>query len=124
MTKTEKKVKTTVNQHEMDATDKIFGRFASEVALLLRGKHKVSWRPNKDVGDSVVIRNLDKLKFSGNKLTTKIKHRHSGYPGGIKSEKLGTLWKKNPKNVFYHTVRGMLPKNKLAKIWLKRLKIK
>lgn len=109
--------------HTIDASQYVFGRLASKVAVLLRGKHKPTWRPNVDCGDWVEIVNLDKLRFTGNKLSTTFKYRHSGYPGGLKKLSLKELWTKDKTGTFRKTVYGMLPKNKLTKLWLRRLKI-
>ena len=121
-----KKVNNTIKRelHEIDATDKVFGRLAVEVAGLLRGKSKVSFRPHLDVGDFVEVKNIEKIKFTGTKLITKMKYKHSGYPGGLKEQTLGTAFTKNPAKTFEDAVRGMLPKNRLSNNWLKRLTIK
>ena len=110
--------------HSLDATDKVFGRFAVEVAGLLSGKSKIEFKKHLDIGDFVEIENIEKMKFTGTKLDTKMKYHHSGYPGGLKEETLGTAFEKNPGKTFKDAVRGMLPKNRLANNWLKRLKIK
>ena len=108
----------------IDAEGKIFGRLISEVAILLRGKHKPSFTPHVDCGDSVIILNASKAKFTGaNKLEDKQYHRHSGYFGSVKSEKLGDLLINNPEKLYNLAARGMLPKNKLARGMLKRLKV-
>jgi len=107
----------------IDATDQPLGRLASRIALLLRGKNKSAWVPNKDMGDFVVVKNIEKLKFTGKKFEQKIYYRHSGYPGGLKEQKLKELFEKNPAQVLRNAVLGMLPKNKLRKQQIKRLKI-
>lgn len=107
--------------HTIDATGKSLGRLASEIAKLLRGKHKPSWVSYKDVGDFVVVKNIGKLKFTGRKFEGKIYRRHSGYPGGLKEERLRDLFGKEPAKVLRKTVLGMLPKNKLRKQQIKRL---
>ena len=112
-------------KHEIDATGKTLGRLASEIAQLLRGKHKPSWDPSLDCGDSVEVLNVDKLKVTGNKMDGKIYYRHSGYPGGIKKRTLAErISKKGYAEVLHSTVRGMLPNNKLRKQMLKRLTFK
>lgn len=108
----------------LDATDKTFGRLITEVATLLRGKHKPYYTPHVDCGDFVVITNASKVKFNGNnKMTAKQYHRHSGYFGSVKSEKLETLLEGNPEKLFKLATRGMLPKTKLGKAMLKKLKV-
>ncbi len=108
----------------IDATDKIFGRMITEVAVYLRGKHKPSFTPNADCGDNVIILNASKAKFTGaNKLSDKQYHRHSGYFGSVKSETLGDLLEKNPEKLYKLATRGMLPKTKLGRAMLKKLKV-
>ena len=109
--------------HIIDAKGKSLGRLASQIALLLRGKHKPNFAPHKDIGDFVVVKNFSKVKFTGKKLEQKIYYRHSGYLGGLKEIKLKDLLKKNPEKVLKKAVLGMLPKNKLARRMIKRLKI-
>ncbi|MGB9743138.1 MAG: 50S ribosomal protein L13 [Minisyncoccales bacterium] len=108
--------------HTIDATNKNLGRLAAEIAVLLRGKHKSDFVPYKDMGDVVVIKNVNKLKFSGRKLIQKKYYRHSGYLGGIKEISLEKLFKKNPAAVLREAVNGMLPKNRLRAKMIKRLK--
>lgn len=110
--------------HLIDATNKILGRLASEIAILLRGKHKPGFLPYKDRGDFVVVKNVDKIKISGKKIEQKKYYRHSGYLGGLKEIPLKTLFKKDPTKVLKKAVWGMLPKNKLRAKQIKRLKIK
>lgn len=107
----------------VDATGKRFGRILTEVATLLRGKHKPYFTPNVDCGDYVVIINAEKVEFSGNKLDTKQYHRHTGYFGGVRSDKLDDLLKNNPAKLYKLAVRGMLPKSNLAKDMIKKLKV-
>lgn len=106
-----------------DAKDKIFGRLLTEVATILRGKHKPSYTPNVDCGDFVVIVNADKINFTGMKLEDKMYYTHTGYFGGMNSEKLGELIKKNPEKLYKLAVRGMLPKTKLGRAMIKKLKV-
>jgi len=108
--------------HIIDASDKILGRLAVQIAILLRGKHKVSFKPHRDEGDFVIIKNIDKMKFSGRKMSQKVYYRHSGYLGGLKAVSLEKLMSKNPKEVLRKAVLGMLPKNKLRAKMIKRLK--
>lgn len=107
----------------IDAEGKKFGRILTEVASLLRGKHKPYFTPNVDCGDYVVIINASKAAFTGNKLDAKLYHRHSGYFGSTKSEKLGDLLTSNPVKLYKLAVRGMLPKTTLGKDMLKKLKV-
>jgi large subunit ribosomal protein L13 len=107
----------------IDAKGKRFGRVLTEAATLLRGKHKPSFTPNVDCGDFVVIINAALTDFSGKKIDTKFYHRHSGYFGSTKSEKLGGLLEKNPAKLYKIAVRGMLPKTVLGKAMLKKLKV-
>lgn len=108
----------------LDATDKVFGRLMTQVATYLRGKHKPIFTPNIDCGDNVVIINADKVKFNGgNKLDDKKYHRHSGYFGSTKSETLRELLEKNPEKLYKLAARGMLPKTKLGKAMLKKLRV-
>lgn len=107
----------------IDAAGKKFGRVLTEVASLLRGKHKPYFTPNVDCGDFVVIINAEKVEFSGNKLDSKMYHRHTGYFGGVKSDKLNDLLKNNPSKLYKLAVRGMLPKTNLAKSMIKKLKV-
>jgi large subunit ribosomal protein L13 len=107
----------------VDATDVILGRLASQVATLLRGKHKPTFAPHVDGGDFVIVINADKVALSGNKRETKLAYRHSGYPGGLRSVAYGELLEKNPERAVEKAVRGMLPKNSLAAQQLKKLKV-
>lgn len=109
--------------HTIDATGKSLGRLASEIAKLLRGKHKPTWVSYKDIGDFVVVRNIKKLKFTGRKFEQKTYHWHSGYPGGLKERRLRDLFEEDSARVLRKTVLGMLPKNKLRSHQIKRLKI-
>lgn len=108
--------------HKMDATDEAAGRVATKVAILLMGKNKASYAPNIDNGDFVEVANLDKLKFTGKKLEQKTYYSYSGYPGGLKEKKLKDVFKNRPQEVLRRTVYNMLPKNKLRKEFIKRLK--
>jgi large subunit ribosomal protein L13 len=107
--------------HLFDAKGKILGRLATEVALVLSGKNKVTFSPHIDSGDSVVIINMEKIAVSGNKMEDKIYHRYSGYPGGITSIALKDLLEKDAAKVMMNAVNGMLPKNKLRDKMMKRL---
>ena len=108
----------------LDASGKRFGRLLTEAATLLRGKHKPGFSPNVDCGDYVISINASKAEFTGaNKAEEKLYHRHSGYFGSVKSEKFGDLLANKPEKLYKLAVRGMLPKTKLGKEMLKKLKI-
>jgi large subunit ribosomal protein L13 len=107
----------------VDAKGKRFGRVLTEIATLLRGKHKPCFTPNVDCGDFVVVINAEKVEFSGNKLENKEYHRHTGYFGGVRSDKLADLLENNPAKLYRLAVRGMLPKTNLAKDMIKKLKV-
>lgn len=108
--------------HTIDASGKILGRLASEIAILLRGKHKPDFLPYKDMGDFVVVKNIDKIKLTGKKIERKIYYRHSGYLGSLKEIPLKKIFKENPAKILQRAVFGMLPKNKLRAKQIKRLK--
>lgn len=112
---------TTRTIHKIDASNKILGRLATEVADLLRGKNKVGFTYHEDHGDAVVIANAGKIQVTGRKLDQKTYYRHSSYPGSLKSEPLRELLTRKPELVITKAVRNMLPDNRLRKIWLKRL---
>ena len=110
--------------HVVDASGKILGRMATEVARLLMGKHKPIFSPNLDTGDYVIVINADKVRFTGNnKAEQKLYYRHSGYPGGLKSVSLGKTMQTNPERVIEHAVKGMLPHNRLGAKMRKKLKV-
>jgi len=108
----------------VDAAGKRFGRLLTEVATILRGKNKPCFTPNVDCGDYVIIINASKVEFTGNnKAEDKLYHRHSGYFGSVKSEKFGDLIANKPEKLFKLAVRGMLPKTKLGREMIKKLKV-
>ncbi|MGF0115804.1 50S ribosomal protein L13 [Promicromonospora sp. Marseille-Q5078] len=107
----------------VDATDVVLGRLASQVATLLRGKHKPTFAPHVDGGDFVIVINADKVALSGNKRETKLAYRHSGYPGGLRSVAYGELLEKNPERAVEKAVRGMIPKTTLGREQLGKLKV-
>ena len=109
--------------HVVDATDLPLGRLASEVAQILRGKHKPMYAPHMDVGDFVVVVNAENVAVTSDKSQSKIYYRHSGYPGGIKAETFESLRERRPEAIIERAVRGMLPKNKLGRQMLKKLKV-
>jgi len=107
----------------MDASDKVLGRFATEVARLLRGKHKPEFTPFLDTGDFVVVVNADRVRMTGNKLEDKKYYRHSGRPGSLKVETAKERMEKYPERVIQAAVWGMLPKNRLGRKLLRKLKV-
>jgi large subunit ribosomal protein L13 len=107
----------------IDATDKVLGRVASEVALRLRGKHKPIYTPHVDTGDYIVVVNADKIRVTGNKAEDKIYYRHSGFPGGIYATKFKDMQAKHPGRVLEKAVKGMLPKGPLGYAMIKKLKV-
>lgn len=109
--------------HLIDAEDIVLGRLAVQAATLLRGKHKPTYAPHLDNGDFVIIVNAEKVALSGNKRTDKMVYRHSGFPGGLKSVAYGDLLEKDARKALEQAVRGMLPKNKLSRAQLKKLKV-
>ncbi len=111
------------NWYLIDVEDKIVGRVATRIADILRGKNKPTFTPHVDTGDFVVVVNAKKIKLSGNKLKDKCYYSYSGYPGGLKTKKAEDLLHKNPQEILMHAVRGMLPKNRLARQMIKKLKI-
>ncbi len=109
--------------HVVDATDLPLGRLASELAQILRGKHKPIYSPHLDCGDFVIVVNADKVAVTSGKSKKKIYYRHSGYPGGIKAETFESLRDRRPEAIVERAVRGMLPKNRLGRKMLKKLKV-
>ncbi len=107
----------------IDATDKVLGRVASEVARRLRGKHKPEFTPHVDTGDFIVIINAGKLKVTGNKTTDKKYYRHTGYPGGIYETTFGKMQERFPGRALEKAVKGMLPKGPLGYAMIKKLKV-
>ena len=109
--------------HVIDATDVVLGRLASQTAKLLRGKHKPIFAPHVDTGDFVIIVNAEKIVVTGNKRADKIYYRHSGYPGGLRSRTLAEMLDRRPEEVIRKAVTGMLPRNRLARQQLRKLKV-
>ncbi|WP_214414892.1 50S ribosomal protein L13 [Sphaerisporangium fuscum] len=107
----------------IDATDVVLGRLATQVATLLRGKHKPIFAPHVDTGDFVIVINADKVALTGNKLEQKKAYRHSGYPGGLRSVTYSELLEKRPERAVEKAVKGMLPKNSLGRKMAKKLKV-
>lgn len=123
ITKTIKASEIQKDWYVADADGKILGRFASEIAQILRGKHKPNFSPNMDMGDFVVVINAEKVKVTGKKETDKIYFRHSGYPGGTTFTDLSHMRRTYPERIIENAVKGMLPKNKLGSAIMKHLKI-
>ena len=109
--------------HLIDATDVVLGRLAVEVATLLRGKHKPTYAPHLDTGDHVIVVNAEKLALSADKARTKLVYRHSGYPGGLSATPIGLLLAKDARKVVEKAVWGMMPKNKLSRAQLRKLRV-
>ena len=107
----------------VDATDKVLGRLASEIAKRLRGKHKVTFTPHVDTGDYIVVVNAEKLRITGDKAQQKVYYRHSTYPGGIYSSTFSKMHGRFPGRVLEKAVKGMLPKGPLGYAMLKKLKV-
>jgi large subunit ribosomal protein L13 len=107
----------------VDLEDKVLGRAATEIARILRGKHKAIYTPSVDTGDFVVVLNAEKVRLTGNKLSQKMYHRHSGYTGGLTSISAEKLLEKTPEELIRKAVKGMLPKNKLGRQMFKKLKV-
>jgi large subunit ribosomal protein L13 len=109
--------------HLVDATDKILGRLATEVAHRLRGKHKPTFTPNMDVGDHIVVINAEKIKVTGKKLDDKFYHRFTGYIGNLKTTNLRKVLDTHPERAIEHAVKGMLPRNPLGRAMYKKLHV-
>ncbi len=107
----------------VDAKDMVLGRLATRIAEVLRGKHKPIFTPHVDTGDFVIVLNADKIKLTGNKLQKKMYYRHSGYLSGLKSRTAEEMLEKKPEEVILQAVRGMLPKNKLNRKIITKLKV-
>jgi large subunit ribosomal protein L13 len=110
--------------HTIDAADKVLGRLASEIAILLQGKHKPDFLPYKDMGDFVIVKNVEKIRLTGKKIDQKKYYRHSGYLGHLKEIPIKKVLAQKPEEILKRAVAGMLPKNRLRKIRLKRLKFR
>jgi len=110
-------------KHTIDASNQILGRLSTEVAKLLMGKHKPQFVPYLDTGDFVVVTNAFKIMVSGKKTTDKKYYRHSGYPGGLKTETFDKLIVRKPEFIIEHAVKGMLPKGKLGRAMFKKLTV-
>ncbi len=109
--------------HIIDASGKVLGRLATQIASLLMGKHKPIFSRNLDTGDFVVVINAEKVKVTGNKAKQKVYYRHSGYPGGLKSINFEKMMQTHPNRVIEHAVKGMLPHNRLGAKIFKKLRV-
>jgi large subunit ribosomal protein L13 len=109
--------------HVVDAKDAILGRLATKIATYLLGKNKSTFTPNVDIGDFVIVVNAEKVRLTGKKLDNKIYYRHSGYPGGLKAETAKKRLSKKPEDVIIDAVWGMLPKGRLGRAMIKKLKV-
>ena len=118
-----KKESVTREWYLVDATDKTLGRLSTEIANRLRGKHKPEYTPHVDTGDYIVVVNAEKIRVTGNKGSEKVYHHHTGYPGGIKSISFSKLIDKAPERIIEKAVKGMMPKNKLSRSMMMKLKI-
>jgi large subunit ribosomal protein L13 len=107
----------------VDAQDIVLGRLATQIANVLRGKNKAIFTPSVDTGDFVIVVNAEKIALTGRKLDDKIYYSHTGFPGGLKEITAGKLLEKKPEDIIRKAVKGMLPKNKLARHMLKKLKV-
>lgn len=107
----------------VDASGKVLGRLAAEVAYRLRGKHKAIYTPHADTGDFIIIVNAEKIILTGKKLTDKVYYHYSGYPGGLRETSAGKMLAEKPENLIRTAVQGMLPKNSLGRKMLKKLKV-
>lgn len=107
----------------IDASDKILGRLATEIARRLRGKHKAEYTPHVDTGDYIIVTNAEKVTVTGRKFKEKMYYHHSGFPGGIKSTSFDKLQQKNPIRIIELAVKGMLPKNPLGREMYRKLKV-
>lgn len=109
--------------HVIDAEGLVLGRLSTEVANILRGKHKATYTPHLDTGDHVIIVNADKVVLTAGKAERKFVHRHSGYPGGLKTETYAAKMARKPEQAMLDTIRGMLPKTRLGRAQIKKLKV-
>jgi large subunit ribosomal protein L13 len=107
----------------VDASDQVLGRLATQIAMRLRGKHKPIFTPHVDTGDFIIVINADKIQLTGRKTDQKMYWRHSGYPGGIRGVSAKRMLETKPEELIRHAVRGMLPKNRLGRKLLKKLKV-
>ena len=109
--------------HVLDADGQVLGRLATRIATLLRGKHKAVFTPHLDAGDGVIVINAAKIRVTGRKAQLEMVYRHSGYPGGLRADRLGDLLRTKPERVITDAVRGMLPKTSLGDRMIRRLRV-
>jgi large subunit ribosomal protein L13 len=107
----------------VDAENQVLGRLASEIAKVLRGKHRPTFTPHVDTGDFVIVINADKVVLTGNKWEQKVYRWHTGYPGGFREVAISKLHQRHPERIIEHAIRGMLPKNKLGRAMFRKLKV-
>ena len=107
----------------LDASDKTLGRLSAKISSILMGKNKAKYTPHNDLGDYIIVINAEKVKVTGNKDIQKKYYRHSGYPGGLKSSAFSEIIEKNPEDIIFKAVKGMLPKNKLSNSMISKLKV-
>ncbi len=122
-TEVAKKEQVTHQWFVVDAENVVLGRLATQIANVLRGKHKPIFTPSVDTGDFVIVLNADKITLTGNKLTGKVYYSHTSFPGGLKEATAGEMLAKKPEELIRKAVKGMLPKNKLSRHMLKKLKV-
>ena len=118
-----KKETATHSWYVIDATDKVLGRMATEIANRLRGKHKAEYTPHVDTGDYIVVINAEKVRVTGAKRTDKMYYHHTGFPGGIRSASFEQVIEKAPERVIQRAVKGMMPRSPLGRAMLKKLKV-
>ena len=109
--------------HVVDATDKVLGRLASQIAQVLKGKHRPTYAPHMDMGDHVVVVNVEKIRVTGSKADKKVYHRHTGYPGGLRTTSFERMMEHHPDRILKKAVWGMLPNNRLGRQLLKKLRV-
>jgi len=109
--------------HVIDATGQTLGRLATQIAILLRGKHKPTFSPNIDGGDFVVVTNIEKIRVSGRKADQIIYYHHTGFPGGLKETPYRMMMQKRPEHILRHAVKGMIPKNRLGRRLMTKLRL-
>ena len=113
----------TPSWHLVDATDRVLGRIATQIAMILMGKHRPEYTPHVDCGDYVIVTNAEKVVLTGQKLDQKVKMRFSGYPGGLKTQTYRRVMERHPERIIEEAVSRMLPKNRLGRQMIKKLKV-
>ena len=122
-TYTPKKFEIERTWHLVDAEGLVLGRMATEIATILRGKHKATYAPHIDTGDHVIVINADKVVLTSGKAERKIVYRHTGFPGGIRSDTYGDLLSKKPAEIVRQSIRGKVPKNRLGRLQMSKLQV-